>query len=769
MFTATSRPSPGAGWGASAHNISTTPADRPPGTPPSAGQIATPFFGAGPLTSRFFGNPESGYFDIANSSTHSNSNAHYFQPPTDLDFTLKQQSKPPSQQWQTAIRDLNTPRPNSLVIKTARNPSDGPEKPSGRHTALTDEEDANISPLVMPSPWMKHSAPELRIRNQTGNPIPNEMDRHLSLSFPSISNSGQMQSTSPTAQFLPLQRSETTPALIDQSPVRLVSPDTCVRILESSSSETLLLDVRPQPQFSQSRIKGSLNLCIPTTLLKRPSFNLEKVEDTFGLEPERLKFKKWRSSTRIIVYDSSTSHLKDASLLTNLMKKFTREGWSGEALILKGGFAQFAPGFPNWVESPLPPKGTGMQGRKKPLSINLTLPTGGPSISGGCFIPSSTPSFNPFFTNIRQNVDLIDGVGQIPVRVPDYMNDQIKQKMPRWLAHAVDSADAGKTVASQFFKIEKAEQHRMQEALSDSSMYCSASSAPKKQAIRIAGIEMGAKNRYNNIYPYDHCRVKLQEAQDCFGDYINASHVKSSRSNKSYIATQAPMPATFNDFWRAVWEQDVRLIVMLTAESEGAQVKCHRYWNSAKYGNLEVRLITENVIPLDSVDAKNGQGKNDVPCITVRHFGVTDSRAPFQAPREVTQVQYSDWPDFGAPAKPKHLMKLIEECNKISNATNGKPTSQLEEPCPEHEHKVVIHCSAGCGRTGTFCTVDSVIDVLKRQKREEKSFNSDDDLVASTVEEFRSQRQSMVQCLRQFVLCYESVLEWFALDASQKH
>jgi tyrosine-protein phosphatase 2/3 len=159
----------------------------------------------------------------------------------------------------------------------------------------------------------------------------------------------------------------------------------------------------------------------------------------------------------------------------------------------------------------------------------------------------------------------------------------------------------------------------------------------------------------------------------------------------------------------------------------------------------------------------------ETPYITVRHFTLSHSAFPFQPIREITQLQYSHWPDLGTTSQPVHLVKLIEQCNTI---TRGGANSSLgyQDTQPERQRPILVHCSAGCGRTGTFCTVDSVMDTLKRRQAEgrvrfQKNTNGwiyDDnvDLVAKTVEDFRTQRPSMVQNLMQFVLCYESVLAW---------
>ena len=152
--------------------------------------------------------------------------------------------------------------------------------------------------------------------------------------------------------------------------------------------------------------------------------------------------------------------------------------------------------------------------------------------------------------------------------------------------------------------------------------------------------------------------------------------------------------------------------------------------------------------------------------------------------REITQLHYSQWPDFGAPTDPQLLLSLIEQANKYAQRTSSlSSVSNAQQAYAERSRKWVVHCSAGCGRTGTFCTIDSVIEMLKRQKafrrlrahEDAMDLDSEDDwlrrddvdLVARAVEDFRRQRLSMVQNLRQFVLCYEAVLQWFVDEQSR--
>lgn len=170
--------------------------------------------------------------------------------------------------------------------------------------------------------------------------------------------------------------------------------------------------------------------------------------------------------------------------------------------------------------------------------------------------------------------------------------------------------------------------------------------------------------------------------------------------------------------------------------------------------------------------SENGDNaSSETPCIIVRHFGLSHSDFPFQQLREITQLQFPYWPDFGTTSQPSHLLQLIEQCDQARRATESIAVSS-DEAEPPGQRPVLVHCSAGCGRTGTFCTVDSVLDILKRQRSKKRNPSSngspagaqiyDDrqDLIAKTLSDFRTQRPSMIQNLSQYVLCYESVLEW---------
>jgi hypothetical protein len=161
-----------------------------------------------------------------------------------------------------------------------------------------------------------------------------------------------------------------------------------------------------------------------------------------------------------------------------------------------------------------------------------------------CPLPTQQSVVNPFFSNIRQNMDLIDGVGEIPIHLPTTMGNKNIAQLPAWLYEVACKEEGSKIVADRFLSIEKAEQKRMQDALNVSVVYDSPTSTNTKPHT-LAGVEKGAKNRYNNIWPFDHSRVKLLEypIEEC--DYVNASHVSVPHSRKRYIASQAPLPSTF--------------------------------------------------------------------------------------------------------------------------------------------------------------------------------------------------------------------------------
>lgn len=598
-----------------------------------------------------------------------------------------------------------------------------------------------------------------------------------------------------------------------------IEPEKLGEVLQKHPDKVLLLDLRSSAFYNKLRIKGSVNLCLPTTLMKRPSFNVSKLTEALPNPREKDRLSMWKDALFIIVYDAS-----DSVTAAHTIGKFKREGWKGKAYLLSGGFNQFASKFPDFIED-IP---------DEPVATADAGPITGARIFRGAFncpLPKVKTDTTAFFQNIRQNTDLVDGVGELPISIPEALTKEKQQQLPAWLKR-ICTENGSKILSQEFWQIEKAEQKRMQIAWGTAPP---PEGSPTTIHHQLAGIERGDKNRYKDIYPYDHSRVKLAVPQKDHGDYINASHLSAHHSAKRYIATQAPLPSTFIDFWSLVWEQDVRVIVMLTAEMEGGTMKCHPYWKDPQYGPFELMFLNENRVSLEqsysTQDNKRHSGPNlhasksptnedNVPHIVVRRFFLKHTAHPFAPGREITQLQYSHWPDFGAPAHPAHILGLVEHTDAVVRACSPSKAVFAQDALANvpqatiNTRPVLVHCSAGCGRTGAFCTVDSVIGMLRRQ-RFHKQFGyslgsdelevegsgsrsssrgsnnrpssptssptthdnawlerEDEDLIADAVHDFRKQRLSMVQSLRQYVLCYETVLEWIArqkpLDSAKR-
>jgi len=237
-------------------------------------------------------------------------------------------------------------------------------------------------------------------------------------------------------------------------------------------------------------------------------------------------------------------------------------------------------------------------------------------------------------------------------------------------------------------------------------------------------VENKKKNRYPDKLPYDHNRVLLNALiNGSNSDYINASTVTDhDPRNPAYIVTQGPMAHTIADFWQMVWEQGSVVIVMLSRLSENGYKLAHKYWpdeGSQQYHIYEVHLVSEHVWCDDylvrSLYLKNTQ------------TGET---------RTVTQFHFLSWPDGAAPETCKSLLEFRRKVNK----------SYRGRACP-----IIVHCSDGVGRSGTYILVDMVLNRMTKGSKEID--------IAATLEHIRDQRSGMVGTRGQFEFCLTAVAE----------
>nr|XP_060479806.1 receptor-type tyrosine-protein phosphatase F isoform X11 [Panthera onca] len=229
------------------------------------------------------------------------------------------------------------------------------------------------------------------------------------------------------------------------------------------------------------------------------------------------------------------------------------------------------------------------------------------------------------------------------------------------------------------------------------------------------------KNRYANVIAYDHSRVILTSIDGVPGsDYINANYIDGYRKQNAYIATQGPLPETMGDFWRMVWEQRTATVVMMTRLEEKSRVKCDQYWparGTETYGLIQVSL-------LDTVE---------LATYTVRTFALHKSGSSEK--RELRQFQFMAWPDHGVPEYPTPILAFLRRV-KACNPLDAGP--------------MVVHCSAGVGRTGCFIVIDAMLERMKHEKTVD---------IYGHVTCMRSQRNYMVQTEDQYVFIHEALLE----------
>uniref|UniRef100_A0A8B9DIP6 protein-tyrosine-phosphatase n=1 Tax=Anser cygnoides TaxID=8845 RepID=A0A8B9DIP6_ANSCY len=228
------------------------------------------------------------------------------------------------------------------------------------------------------------------------------------------------------------------------------------------------------------------------------------------------------------------------------------------------------------------------------------------------------------------------------------------------------------------------------------------------------------KNRYGNIIAYDHSRVRLQPIEgETSSDYINGNYIDGYHRPNHYIATQGPMQETIYDFWRMVWHENTASIIMVTNLVEVGRVKCCKYWpdDTEIYKDIKVTLIETELLAE----------------YVIRTFAV-EKRGAHEI-REIRQFHFTGWPDHGVPYHATGLLGFVR---------------QVKSKSPPNAGPLVVHCSAGAGRTGCFIVIDIMLDMAEREGVVD---------IYNCVRELRSRRVNMVQTEEQYVFIHDAILE----------
>ncbi|GMG47309.1 unnamed protein product [Ambrosiozyma monospora] len=298
----------------------------------------------------------------------------------------------------------------------------------------------------------------------------------------------------------------------------------------------------------------------------------------------------------------------------------------------------------------------------------------------------------------------------------------------------------------------------------------------------------------------------LDQEDDLNSNYINASYLHTKPCQSNYIATQGPLKDTIGDFWKVVMDHRIPFIVSLTAQLENSVEKCAPYWQAGNYIASNGSFL-KVVVMNEEQDFKLSEDSKSV--VVLRWISVElcngdvdeeDGFVGTGVKHEVLQVHVLSWPDYGALFNPMDLLLLVGLKRWVLRqiGANSDKLDDMEVP-------VLVHCSAGCGRTGCFCVIDSCIELLMQQKVQGHLPNStlgsnstlnmanflsqshsnsnstitsetttasssykydkdQDDLIFNIVDTFRMQRAGMVQNLRQFIMIYDCVLSFIKLQ-----
>ncbi|XP_023214730.1 receptor-type tyrosine-protein phosphatase kappa-like [Centruroides sculpturatus] len=238
------------------------------------------------------------------------------------------------------------------------------------------------------------------------------------------------------------------------------------------------------------------------------------------------------------------------------------------------------------------------------------------------------------------------------------------------------------------------------------------------------------KNRYMDLLPYDDTRVILKnhpKENSEVSDYINANYIDGYKKAKAYISTQGPLERTIIDFWHMIWQEKACKIIMAANIIEDCKKKCEKYWpdTTASYGDITITLQSEKCY-LD---------------YTIRNFLLHHKDG---TSRHIRQYHFTAWPDHGVPLYPLSLVMLLKAAKKYQ---------------PFCEAPLVLHCSAGVGRSGTVMLLDAAIDMAENEGYVD---------IVSMLAKMRQSRSNLVETVEQFTFVYRALVDYFCGEVTQK-
>lgn len=572
---------------------------------------------------------------------------------------------------------------------------------------------------------------------------------------------------------------------------------------ETNMKNVLAIDIRPLTDYVKGHLAGAINVCLPLTLLKRQNFNLKKCINSLPayenlVLQNYLRYNKFNQAKGVeksdtlsgkfglptlIVYDNA----KDSANLLFMCKKLIDcSCWDAAAapsiILIDDSFESLAQSYPStlvsgkvdMIDLDQLPFCSGEQTNAETL---CSLPAGSvraaqavsPHVVPGVatlsllvtlsstavsnfFLPQDLPC-KPF--HIRHNEEIFN-TSMTPCAEDELSAITVKESelkyLPAWLALSI--LDKAK-VRADFNKLEKREKDRLNFAFSSRAgeVMGTGEVVPSIST----GLDYGHKNRYKDIFLFEHSRVKLLDrlgacATDPDLDYINASYLRSNESpdvfrahnvlhelsfvENNYIATQGPLSQTVGDFWRCVVDQKSIVIVSLLAEFENGVEKCFPYWREGIYasGSHEVRVVLEQ--------------SQTVGPILERAFRISIDQGDLH---HVTQLHLETWRDMSVDVEIDDIVMMVAMKKRVLAAAKSPPAIPA-----------IVLCSAGCGRTGVFCVVDQLINCFESSGGCELAR----DPIFEVVDAYRRQRVLMVQTVRQYGFLYRIMVRYLVRQMS---